>query len=219
MKRNLFAISLLLLLAACQPNEQYFGITSLDNRGILYFSEIHWSGSVDDTGTYVNSDDDFIELRSWYKGDLDISGWTILVRGSSYHIITIPEGTVISTKEYYSIGNNTNGAFTHFDLVDPAFSLPAGDFDLDIYDGGGGKHADSADFTAEIEMPAGYDLPALKKSAVRMTDYFGPKDNLECWANYNSQSTGTYVRTGYRNSVFASPGESLGEVGETSDYE
>lgn len=222
MKRIFIPLITIFILTTCatgDPEADYFGTTELDTRGMIYVSEAHWSGSVKDDGGLDNPDDDFIEFRNWYKGDLDIGGWTIVIVGQSYALIQIPVGTVIPTKEYYTVGNNTNGAFAAFDLICSNFVLPSGGFTISIYDGGGQKEADSVDFGEDGIMPAGYDLPALRKSAVRLTDYFGPVSALESWVTYNATAPNDNVRTGYRNSVYASPGTSLGESGESANEE
>ncbi len=221
MKRSPMLLFLFFFAAACTglPAGDYFDVSPLDIRGLLYVSEAHWAGSVDDTGSRDNPNDDFIELRSWYKGDLDVGGWTVVVQGESYLLIQLPQGTVIHSRDYFTLGNNTNGAFVYFDLVVPEMNLPAGDFTISIYDGGGQKQADQAVFGGGTSVPAGYNLPLVRKSAVRLTDYFGPVDALEPWVTYNATAPNEYVRDGYRNSVFASPGTSLGESGESANEE
>lgn len=216
-KLHLSVIITMFILIACTAQEDYFSTSSLDIRGMAYISEVHWSGTVDNNGENWNPDDDFIEVRSWHKGDLDIGGWSILVIGQSYLVIQVPEGTILSSKQYYTIGNNTNGAFKNFDLVVSNLKLPSSGIEIDIYDGGGAKHADSADFSHYEIMPAGYDTPALKKSAVRLTDYFGAISSLDSWQTYNANRPNELVRSNYQSSVFASPGNGLGESGETSD--
>lgn len=215
------SIIVLTLSAACTsaPDGEYFAAPDLDIRGMLYVSEINWGGSVDNTGLTNDADDDFIELRSWYKGDLDIGGWTVIVKGTSYTVFQISEGTVLHTREFYTIGNNTNGAFVSFDQVDSRLKLPAGDFSIAVYDGSGRMEADSVSFAGGTTVDAGYGLPLLRKSAVRQTDYFGPLSTLESWVTYNAPEPNGDVRPGYTNAVFASPGTDLGSSGESANEE
>lgn len=215
---RIIASLFIIVLIGCQADEHFFGTSELDVRGLVYFSEIHWSGTVMPDGTLSDRDDDFIEIRNNYETDLDIGGWTVQINGYPSMNIVIPKATVLKAGEFYTIGKHTNGAFIHFDLLAPELALPPSEFELELFDGGK-KRSDAARFLLEKQVPGGVNLPGLRKSMVRLSDYFGAKNSLDSWDNFNAPVTGQRVRVAYSNSVFASPGDNLGEAGETSSDE
>ena len=206
-----------LVLTAClslsEPVADEFGHTSIDIRGMVSITEVHWAGSIKNDGTDNNPDDDFIELMNFYEGYVDIGGWIVEVKGQNYCLVHIPRGTVLKPGEFLTIGNNTDGAFPKLDIVEPNLRLGTDGFSIKLYDGGGHKSSDSLDFTVFPQIPGGYNLPMLRKSAIRATDYFGalPGTVQSSWVSYNS-SISENIAPEYSETVFASPGSPKGSV-------
>ena len=221
--KKLFIFSVFIILfSGCDlgdPMGKAYGTTPLDNRGMIFINEAHYAGSIRDSGGNYNPDDDFIELGNAYEGVLDISGWTVKIESENYVVLTIPKGTIIKPNTFFTIGNNTNGAFRNFDMVATNLKLNSRGFKIEITDGGGAKESDAVDFTIWTYLPAGYDLPRLKKSAIRRQDYFGPlpASSPDNWISYNAPSSSTNVRSEYAKSVYASPGSPLGGGAEGGD--
>jgi hypothetical protein len=240
-KRLLFFISLsfVFLIPGCigEPDgKPYSGLTGLlETRSSLYVEEVHWAGSVDNNGANSNPDDDFIEICNAYYGLLDFSGWIIIVEGQSYLRIVLPAGTVLDKGQTFTIGNNTNSAFTRFNMIVPGLKLPATGFVINIYDGGGKKYADTADFGVNEPMPvldplavgtylpAGVNLSKIRKSAVRLKDSYGGAMasyyTIENWTTYTLSAPNSIVRPSYNKSVFCSPGQVTGGEGQSGGGE
>lgn len=240
-KRLFFIISVLslLLTLGClgEPDgKPYSGLTGLmETRSSLYVEEVHWAGSVDNTGANSNLDDDFIEVCNAYYGVVDYSGWIIIVEGQSYLRIVLPQGAVLDKGDTFTIGNNTNGAFTQFDMIVPELKLPSTGFVINIYDGGGKKYADTADFGVNEPMPvldplavgnylpAGVNLSKTRKSAVRLKDSYGGAMSsyytIENWTSYTLSAPNSIVRASYNQAVFCSPGQVTGGEGQSGGGE
>lgn len=195
------------------PVPQTYRISKQDIREMIYISEVHWAGSVDNNGANYNPDDVFIELGNSFKGPIDISGWAVVLEGSSYAVIKVASNTVLFPGSFYTIGNNTNGAFPHLSQIEPHLKMNRKGFNLSVYDGGQ-KCSDSLHFSNESLIPAGYDLPGMKRSMVRVTDYFGPVtgDSPDSWVSYDATFSATNVSLSYNLRVFASPGLDAGGI-------
>lgn len=233
------AIITILSLSGClgEPDGKPFsGLTGyMETRSSLYVEEVHWAGSVDNNGANSNPDDDFIEVCNAYYGVVNYEGWIVVVEGQTYLRIILPKGAVLDQGEVFTIGNNTNGAFSHFDMVVPELKLPGTGFAIRLYDGGGQKYADTADFgvneplpvvdplAAGSYLPAGVNLSKLKKSAVRLKDsYGGAMDSyypIKNWITYSLGVPASAVRASYDKSVLCSPGAVTGGEGQSGGGE
>ena len=205
--------SLSLALVSCgisDPTEARYNVSPYDIRGEIYVSEIHWAGSVDNTGAKSDPDDDYIELYNNAYAPYDISGWCLRFSGSTSQMVIFPTNTIIKSGRYFTIGNNTNGAFTQHDLILPGFSIPSSRFMIKVQDAGG-QTSDTVDFMQKDYLPAGAALPRVRRSAVRKTDFFGGEEgsSYDSWEEYLSHSTAwamQYIRGNYQGAVFCSPG-------------
>lgn len=221
-KANLMVVvlsSLIIVLAACTvtaPTGPDYSVSDLDIRQLVYVSELHWAGTVDNGGNNDNPDDDFVEISNFYSSAIGIGGWTIVVSGSRNHEVVIPSGTTLQPGAWYTIGRTTSGAFSHLDLVDPDFSLPNAGFTLEIKDGAG-RVSDTAVFSNSEALPGGCALPLMRKSAVRRMQFFGPEpgDLVKNWKTYGVSQASSNVRSTYSSAVFCSPGD---EIDDEADF-
>ncbi len=94
-------------------------------RGSVKISEILWSGSVADDGTW-DPTDVFVEVRNESARPLDISGWQIVVEGDVMRTHKLPAmPRKIEVGEHFLLAAKTSGCFPEPDAVLPelAFSL------------------------------------------------------------------------------------------------
>ncbi len=212
-QRVILAILLPIVLTGCaigEPEETRYNVSPYDIRGEIYVSEVHWAGTVDNTGAKNNPDDDFIEIYNNSSAPYDISGWCLVFSGTTSQLIVFPSNTVIPSGRYYTVGNSTNGAFNNLDLVIPGFSIPSSRFMIQVQDAGG-RTADSVDFMQKDYLPAGAALPRIRRSAIRKTDFFGGEEgsSYDSWGEYLGHETAwamQYIRGNYQGAVFCSPG-------------
>lgn len=215
MKKTLLLLTAsVLLFSGCALDEPTgaagYNFTSLDVRGQIFITEIHWAGSVDNAGAKSDPDDDFIEIKSILAGPIDLGGWGIVFSGSFNHRFVFPAGTVLESGGRFVVGTRTNGAFTAHDFVDPALKIPAYGWAVSVQDGGG-KVSDSADFSGRSWLPAGMALPEIRRSMVREEDAFQsgePGDQYDSWTTYGSHDSwwsAGRISTDYRSAVYCSP--------------
>jgi hypothetical protein len=107
---------LLLFSLSCDLGDpvQTFTVSPLDIRGLLFVSEVHWAGTVDNTGANADPDDDYIELYNSHEAPLPIGGWSVVISGSVNLTIVIPTGSIVASGATFTIGRTTGGAFTNF---------------------------------------------------------------------------------------------------------
>ncbi len=138
-------VALLGLAAGCgDPGEISQGVDyrppGTDNpqsgeRGSVKISEVLWSGSINDDGTWDPSDV-FIELRNEGSFPINLSGWQIEQEGSLERTYVIPETEVrVDVGEHVFIAAKTSGCFPEPDFVVPTLSFRTGDpFELTLLD-------------------------------------------------------------------------------------
>lgn len=203
----------LLFLSSCigDPSLSYYNFVVSDLRSEVAVTEIHWAGSVDNLGNSYDLDN-FIEIRNFYFGDVDISFWNVVIEDiyGFRQIITIPSNTILRSGQVYTIGRTTNHAFSYFDLVYENLLIPTRNLKVTIKDGSG-KVIDIVDLTLFDFMVAGYKLPRLRKSMVRKIGFFGIErgDNVDNWRSYALPVTTTNVRTDFAINTLCSPGQVL----------
>lgn len=204
-----------LLLFSCDLGDpvQTFTVSPLDIRGLLFVSEVHWAGTVDNTGANADPDDDYIELYNSHEAPLPIGGWSVVISGSVNLTIVIPPGSIVASGATFTIGRTTGGAFANFNYICPELVIPNATFSMSVADGQG-KVSDSLTLVADPFLPAGKNLPGLKASAVRLLDGYGVGLNgtqAESWVSYTTNEetwavAQAGIRNGYRDAVQASPG-------------
>lgn len=127
------------LIVACNPDpgdaDQQVGYRDglddgeADNgeRGNTKISEILWSGSVHNDGTW-DPDDVFIELRNEGTRPVNVSGWFIELEGARNVTWRIPQSDFdINSGEHRYIAAKADGCFIDPDWVIPDLAFPYGD--------------------------------------------------------------------------------------------
>jgi len=193
-----------------EPEALRYNVSPFDIRGEVYVSEVHWAGSVNNQGEENDLTDCYIELMNNAPVPYDIGGWCLRFEGTVQKLIVIPEGTTLRANNYYTIGRHTNGAFERLDLCLEDFQIPYSRFTLRVQDPGG-RTSDSVDFDQRSYLPAGAILPRIRRSAVRMENFFGADEggDYTSWKEYRehtSEYATANIAPNYQNSVFCSPG-------------
>jgi len=213
----LLPVLFLVLMTTCGVGEPetkyYYNISPYDIRGEIYITEIHWAGSIDNSGKVDQPKDNFIELHNNASVPYDLSGWCLRFTGK--HIqqqIVIPRRpeSIIAPNKYYTIGWSTNYAFSAHDLLLDDFSIPGSPFTLEVQDPGG-RTSDTVNFYQRAYLPAGTALPLIRRSAVRTENFFGGDDggSYDSWEEFRGyESFWQYQRVSanYRGRTFCSPG-------------
>jgi len=214
-----FGIAAAFCMFACglgDPDQNHYNaVVSDDIRGIMFISELHWAGSVDNSGGNDRSDDCFIEL---YNSDIlprSLKGWTLRFtddHGKILNLITIPDGCTIASRGRFTIGKDTEGAFSYFDFCAPALYIPRSRFKIEVQDAGG-RTSDTVDFTKRDYLP-GSALPNERRSIVRYVNAFDQPDanGYESWyvSASHPETSKQNIRTEYRKSMFCAPGKIKG---------
>ena len=101
-----------LVLAGCsigEPDAARYNVSPYDIRGEIYVSEVHWAGTVDNTGARNTPDDDFLEIYNNSSAPYDISGWCLKFSGTTAQMIVFPTNTVIPSGRYYTVEQHKRG--------------------------------------------------------------------------------------------------------------
>ena len=129
---------LLVALMACNPDpgELDQGVEYRDGtdgggmsgeRGTVKISEILWSGTVTNDGTW-DPTEQFIEIRNEGVRNMNISGWRLEVEGSRMITYIVPQtDVVIPVGEQIVIANKEGQCLRNVDILIPDLSLPYGD--------------------------------------------------------------------------------------------
>lgn len=194
-----------------EPRVEPYNFAVYDLRSEVAVTEIHWAGSVNDRGNSYDLDN-FIEIKNFYYGDVDISLWSVTIEDTYgfRQVITIPQNTILKSGQVYTIGRTTNYAFSCFDLIYENLLIPTKNLKITVRDGSG-KVIDNVDLSLFDFMVAGYKLPNLRKSMVRKIGVFGIEkgDNVDNWKSYSLPVASTNVRTNFASTTLCSPGEVL----------
>jgi hypothetical protein len=138
---------LVLSLLACNrpPPPQFEGVgyrdglvTSSPNsgeRGTIKISEVMWSGSVTNDGTW-DPKDVFVELRNESNRPVNVSRWQLELTGPHSQTWVIPDSDLeIAVDDHVFIAAKDSGCFPKPDLVIPEMSFTYGDpFQLTLVD-------------------------------------------------------------------------------------
>ncbi len=111
------------------------GDTTSGERGNIKISEVMWSGSVANDGTY-DPTDVFIELKNEGALPVNVKNWILEIEGALDLQWRIPEGnTVIGVGDRIVIAHKTTGCFPNADVVMEDLRFPTGDpFELTLMD-------------------------------------------------------------------------------------
>ncbi len=134
-----WALGFALALCACNPDpgeaDEQVGLRvgledgEADNgeRGNIKISEVMWSGSVTNDGTW-DATDVFIELRNEGSRAVNVSGWFIDLDGSRRITFRIPDSDFdVLTGEHRFLAAKASGCFPNPDWVVPDLAFPYGD--------------------------------------------------------------------------------------------
>jgi hypothetical protein len=179
-------------------------------RGTVRVSELLWSGSVTDDGTW-DPDDQFIELRNEGNRPVLLSGWQLKVRGGVEATWPLPDlDETLDPGQHMFIAAKDTGCFPNPNLVLPGMRLPQGDpisvtlQDLD-------EHLiDSAGSYEDPPYAGGYDW-VVSRSMEKIEIMFGGKGQApESWHFYTRTEVevpnNDRVAEDCRNKTLASPG-------------
>lgn len=184
-----------LLLAACggPPEEAPWIVDYRDGsdggpvsgeRGTIKISEILWSGSVRDDGTWDPSDV-FIELRNESMRPVSLTNWQLLLEGSREITWLIPDiGRRVGVGEQVHFAAKTSGCFPEADGVIEGLSFPTADpFRVTLRDADK-RLIEPAGHRTHPPMAGGYDL-AASRSMERIHIMFGGRGDMsESWKYY-----------------------------------
>ncbi|MFT4623834.1 MAG: hypothetical protein ACI8PZ_002490 [Myxococcota bacterium] len=130
--------AMLLVLAACNgdPGEPDQGVTYRDGsdggpnsgeRGNLNISEILWSGSVSNDGSW-DPLDQFVEIRNEGNRPINLSGWILQIDGSASATWRVPKmDEALRPGDHLFIATKDTGCFREPDLLLPQLHIPYGD--------------------------------------------------------------------------------------------
>ncbi len=201
-----FYLILFLWIWSCAVTDYDFNYPVIDIRGQICISEILFAGTFEISGDTTNkhSADDFLEIKNYSKGVMDISGWVIEVYCQTYQYLVIPTGQVMEPGQCLTIAAHDDLAFRP-DIHWPALNLNSSGFSIVIKDGSGSMTADYLDFRSPHHIPAGLDLSSFSSSLQRREDYFGAMDAMAegSWENY-FPSAPQNIQPGFL--VYAGPG-------------
>lgn len=104
-------------------------------RGTVKITEVLWSGSVTDDGSW-DATDVFVELRNESVRPTNISGWQLALEGPHEVTWIIPDSLLeIPVDGHVFIAAKSSGCFPDPDLVIPDLKFTYGDpFELTLYD-------------------------------------------------------------------------------------
>ncbi len=191
------SLALALALAGCNPHPGYpeegveyrDGITSdyeTGERGSVKISEILWSGSVRDDGSW-DSSDVFIEIRNEGTKPIDLSRWHLVLEGAVEMDFRVPQmDREVEVGEHVFLAAKNTGCFPEPDAVIEGLQLPMGDaFYLSLQDVD--EHIiDSAGDRGRVRTAysGGYDF-AVSRSMERTEMMFGAQgDTPHAWHFY-----------------------------------
>lgn len=154
-------------------------------RGNVVISEILWSGSVTDDGTW-DPTDVFIEIRNQGSLPVNLSGWRLELEGSIETGWRIPASDLtLQAGEHRFVAAKTTGCFPEPDWVIDGLILPKGDpFRVTLLDADE-RLIEPAGSRTMPPFAGGYDL-VRSRSMERVELMFGGRGNEpQSWHFYN----------------------------------
>jgi hypothetical protein len=212
---------LLAALLACNPDpgeieegvgyrdQQEVGATS-GERGSVRISEVFWSGSVKDDGTW-DPEDIFVEVRNEGSQPLNLSGWRLQVEGALEETFRFPESDrVVYTGEHVFAAASNAGCFPDPDYLIADLELPNGDpFEITLLDFDE-RLIDSAGNETMPPFAGGYDLVTSRSMEKIELMFGGEGSQPSSWHFYSEQpdlATGVdRIADGCHAHTLASPG-------------
>ena len=163
------------------------GSTHSGERGNIVISEVLWSGSVKNDGTW-DPTDVFIELRNEGSRPVNITGWQIQLEGSAYRTWLVPPVDFeMEVSEHIFIAAKDSGCFPDPDIVLPGLAFPTGDpFRLTLKDKD--EHLiEKAGSKSQPPFAGGYDL-VRSRSMERVEVMFGARGTAPHIWHYYTQA-------------------------------
>jgi hypothetical protein len=150
------------------------GSSHSGERGNIIISEVLWSGSVTNDGTW-DTTDVFVELRNEGSRPVNLSGWFLKMEGSSNKTWAIPAVDFeMQVGEHLFIAAKNTGCFPEPDFIIPGLAFPTGDpFRLTLKDRD--EHLiEKAGSKTQPPFAGGYDL-VTSRSMERVEVMFGAR--------------------------------------------
>jgi len=154
-------------------------------RGSVRITEILWSGSVRDDGTY-DPTDQFIELRNESARPVNLSSWRIEISGTIAYELRLPASdfqlpvggqAIIATKD--------TGCFPTPTWILPDLRLPLGDpFAITLKDADE-RLMEGANDRDEAPFVGGYDLVTSRSMERTQLIFGGDGNRSQSWHFYN----------------------------------
>lgn len=154
-------------------------------RGTVKITEVLWSGSVQDDGTWDPSDV-YIELRNESNRSINLSDWRLEIEGAIVAEWRIPTSDLkIAVGQEIVVAHKTTGCFPEPDLVMPDLRLPLGDsFQLTLKDADERLMEGVGDASGP-PLAGGYDF-VTSRSMERINLMFGGEGmRSQSWHYYN----------------------------------
>jgi hypothetical protein len=179
-------------------------------RGNVKISEIFWSGSVKDDGTW-DPDDVFLEIRNEGSRPVNLSGWFLELEGVREVTWRIPDSDFeLGVGAHGLAVAKTTGCFDGADWVIPEMNFPYGD---PIYIRLRDRDEHLIEPAGSREMPpyaGGYDL-AVSRSMEKIELMFGGRGSAPTsWHHYTDAEVevvnNDLIRTECQTRTLASPG-------------
>jgi hypothetical protein len=212
----------LALLAACNPEppppEQGVGYRpgltpgepNSGERGTVKISEVMWSGSVRDDGTW-DPTDVFVELRNESSRPVNVSGWQLVLEGSREQTWPLPAtDRDLVVGGHLLIAAKATGCYPDADLVIPEMGFVYGDpFELTLLDRDD-RLIEPVGSEDAYPFAGGYD-GVVSRSMERLQLMFGGEGGFpHSWHYYTDAEVDVpnddRIAEGCRQNTLASPG-------------
>lgn len=211
----------LALLAACNPDPGELdqrvdyrdgsdGEGQSGERGSVMITEVLWSGSVRDDGTW-DPEDVFLEIKNESTRPVNLSKWRIEQEGTINETYILPEvDWSVQVGEHILVAAKTTGCFPDADMVLPDLRLPLdAPFKLTLMD----LDEHLIEPAGSTDMPpyaGGYDLHSSRSMEKVELMFGGRGSEPASWHYYTDAETDVVnndrVAEGCRTRTLASPG-------------
>jgi hypothetical protein len=153
-------------------------------RGSVVMTEVLWSGSVHDDGTWDRADV-FVEIRNQGNFILDVSGWQIVATGAVNHTWVIPDGgPLLTVGDHRFIAASNAGCFPDADWVVPELDFGSGDpFALTLLDKDD-RLLEPIGSETSLPFAGGYDLVTSRSMERAELMFGGDGTRSESWHFY-----------------------------------